>query len=197
MTSGGLFTVCLWGVLGCAVAQAATLAAPDAVVVNAQALSPGEVRALEQRFAIRTQAGRYWYGTVSGAWGFERGPTLGFVPAGLRLGGRLRADASGGGTNVFINGRELHPLDVWSLSQLGPSVRGRWWVDAQGTFGPEGGPALGNLLLRAQMRAQQQSPWGGSTRDGRHFLGRDSNGCMYYQGSNLVGGATTYAPSGC
>jgi hypothetical protein len=39
--------------------------------------------------------------------------------------------------------------------------------------------------------------WGGSSSDGRHLLGRDGNGCMYYQGSNLVGGATTYAPPGC
>src|SRR2546427_9525815 len=92
--------------------------APGAIVVNAQPLAPDEVRAIERRFAMRTQPGRYWYDAVSGAWGFEGGPTMGWVAAGLKLGGPLRADASGGGTGVFINGRELHPLDVWALSQL-------------------------------------------------------------------------------
>jgi hypothetical protein len=32
--------------------------------------------------------------------------------------GPLQADASGGGTSVFVNGRELHPYDVMALRQL-------------------------------------------------------------------------------
>src|SRR5262249_27558618 len=69
-------------------------AAGDAVIVNTQPLAAEEKQALEQRFAMRTYPGRYWYDAVSGAWGFERGPTAGFLPPGLRLGGPLRADAS-------------------------------------------------------------------------------------------------------
>jgi hypothetical protein len=186
----------LFSLMSALLATAAAGAQPPAVVVNAQPLSADEVRAFEQRFSTRARPGRYWYDAVSGAWGFEGGPTMGLLPAGLKLGGRLRGDASGGGTGVFINGRELHPLDVWGLSQLGPVWRGRWWVDARGTFGPEGGPAWGNLYAIAQQRARQ-SPWSGQSRDGRHFLGGDGSGCMYYQGSNLVGGATSYAPLGC
>lgn len=193
----GLIAVllCLVGVLSATAND--TPSVSGAVVVNAQPLKADEVRALERRFSMRAQPGRYWYDAVSGAWGFEGGPTMGWVAAGLRLGGPLRADASGGGTGVFINGRELHPLDVWALSQLGPVWRGRWWVDARGFFGPERGPAWGNLWLLVQQRSQQHSPWSGYTRDGK-FLGRDANGCMYYQGSSLIGGgALTYAPPGC
>ena len=43
-------------------------AAGDAVIVNTQPLTAEEKQALEQRFAIRTYPGRYWYDAVSGAW---------------------------------------------------------------------------------------------------------------------------------
>ena len=185
-----------WSVCATVVpADAADLAvASDTVVVNGQPLSAEETRALEQRFAIRTRPGRYWYDAVSGAWGFERGPTAGFLPSGLRLGGPLRADASGGGTGVFINGREIHPMDVAALSRLGPVWPGRWWVNAQGYFGPEGGAAWGNLWAAAQQRGAVA---GGSSSNGQQFLGRDSDGCFNFQGSNLVGGPTTGYSPGC
>ena len=166
----------------------------DAIIVNAQPLTAAERQALEQRFAVRTHPGRYWYDAVSGAWGFERGPTAGFLPPGLSLGGPLRADASGGGTGVFINGREIHPLDVAALSQLGPVWRGRWWVNAQGYFGPEGGPVWGNIWANVQRGGGRSS--GGYSSNGQQFLGRDSDGCFNFQGSNLVGGPTTGSSPG-
>jgi hypothetical protein len=191
-----LRSLLLWS--ACATVVPAGAAGPavasEAVIVNAQPLSSEEVRALEQRFAIQTRPGRYWYDAVSGAWGFERGPTAGFLPPGLKLGGALRADASGGGTGVFINGREIHPLDVAALSRIGPVWRGRWWVNAQGYFGPEGGPVWGNLWAAAQQRGGVA---GGSSSNGRQFLGRDSDGCFNFQGSNLVGGPTTGYSPGC
>jgi hypothetical protein len=41
---------------------------------------------------------------------------------------------------VFINGRQLHMMDVAALMQITQVYQGRWWVDAQGNFGAEGGP---------------------------------------------------------
>src|SRR6266540_1234336 len=60
----------------------------------------------------------YWYDAMSGAWGYQGGPTAGFTLPGIRLGGMLRADASNGNTGVFINGRELHFQDVIGLRQF-------------------------------------------------------------------------------
>src|SRR5204862_540318 len=96
-------------------ARRAATAPARRVVVNGTALTEAQVAHLEQVVHVRVLSGTYWYDRTSGAWGLQGGPTLGFLPAGLALGGPLRADASGGGTSVFINGRELHPFDVAAL----------------------------------------------------------------------------------
>lgn len=107
------------------------------------------------RLPGKVSPGRYWYDHLTGAFGGEGGPTLGLVSASLDLPGPLHADASGGGdgrlSGVFINGRELHPQDVAGLvAVLGTVVPGRYWVDARGNFGYEGGQLLGNLWALGQ-----------------------------------------------
>ena len=70
--------------------------------------------------------------------------------AGLPLGGPLRADASGGGTGVFINGREIHGQEYLLLMQtFGSVMPGRYWMNAQLIGGFEGGPATFNLNTAA------------------------------------------------
>jgi hypothetical protein len=68
---------------------------------------------------------------------------------------------------VFINGSELHPIDVQVLVAIyGQALPGRWSVDAQGNAGPEGGPPQINLIALAQ----QLNPKAASTyykRDGK------------------------------
>ena len=68
---------------------------------------------------------------------------------GLRLGGPLAPDASRGNSQVFINGRELMVGEVRALQQACRTavLRGRYWVNAQGVGGVEGGPALFNLAV--------------------------------------------------
>src|SRR5215468_7279393 len=108
------------------------------------------VQKLEASWGQRLGDGDYWYDDRSGAAGMWGGPAMAVLPAGLGLGGALPANASGGGTGVFVNGRELHPIDLQRLQALvGPVPRGRYWVDAQGNAGPEGGPAIVNLYQRA------------------------------------------------
>jgi hypothetical protein len=80
------------------------------VVINGVGLNDQIVAALESTYRTRIQEGEYWYDTKCGAWGFAGGPTVGFIQAGLPIGGPLRADASNGNTNIFINGREIHYL---------------------------------------------------------------------------------------
>jgi hypothetical protein len=78
-------------------------------------------------------------------------------------------------TGVFINGRELHPLDVQGLQQLiGQVLPGRWWVDAQGNYGLEGGPPLGNLMVLA--RANRSG--GGRQAWSKHYEGITPSGNM-------------------
>jgi hypothetical protein len=117
--------------------------------------------------------GDYWYDPRTGASGRWGGPALAFLVAGLDLGGPLPAEASGGGrgtlTGVFVNGRELHPVDVAGLQQIiGAVTPGRWWVDAAGNYGPEGGLAVGNLVALAQARRGGGS---GGRAWSRHYEG--------------------------
>ena len=118
---------------------------------------------LELRWGQRLPDGSYWYDNVSGAAGTWGGPATALLPAGLELGGPLPANASGGGTGVFINGREIHPADARVLWQYTgyPPRRGRYWVDAQGNFGYERGAMIGNLhaLARAKGGAGGQKSW--------------------------------------
>jgi hypothetical protein len=135
----------------CAVAQHAPSDAQRTVVVNDVRIHPQMVRTLEQGYRVRILAGRYWYDRVSGAWGFEGGPTAGFILPELDLGGPLRADASRGATDVFVNGRQLPMADVRALQPIvGPVQPGRYWLDAYGNVGYEGGPPILNLAVMAR-----------------------------------------------
>lgn len=144
---------------GAAAAPAADTTARN-VVFNGRRYSEVELAALEQAHGIRIPDANYWYDRVLGAWGVEGSPMLGLIAPGLELGGPLRADASGGGTNVVVNGRVLHPLDLAALQQItGPIVPGRYFITAQGLAGPEGGPPMWDL---GAMARQAQGGGGGS-----------------------------------
>ena len=136
----------------------------SAVVVNGQALPVDTVRALERAYQVPIAPGRYWYDPMSGAWGQQGGPIVGQMMPGLKLGGPLRADASNGTTQVFINGRELTMIEVLGLQQACQTavLRGRYWVNAQGIGGVEGGPPIFNLA--ACGRSSGGGGGGSSTR---------------------------------
>jgi hypothetical protein len=172
-------------VLGGAMAPGPAAAQERAVTVNRVRLGDQQVAQLERLYRVRVADGRYWYDARSGAWGVWGGPALGVMHPGLALGAPLPASASGGGsggvTGVFVNGRELHPLDVMALRQITPVVLpGRYWVDASGTGGREGGPAYFNLYaMAAQARA--------AGRGGRSWIHNGPGGgmggdgdCVYY-----------------
>ncbi|MDX2122101.1 MAG: hypothetical protein SF070_13730 [Gemmatimonadota bacterium] len=138
-------------------AQVVAQTAPSRqVIINRGRVPDATLARLEAGSTARIPDGRYWYDRVSGAWGLEGGHTRGFTAPGLDLGGRLPADISGGGTGVFINGREIHPLDLVALQHLvGQVAPGRYWLDGQGYAGFEGGPAIANLMQVAQQLYRQ------------------------------------------
>ncbi len=130
---------------------------------NGLHLSEPQLRMLEQAYRTRIPDGRYWYDKLCGAWGLEGGPCCGIIQAGMGLGGPLRSDASGGNTGIFINGRQLQALEVLALQQITIVLPGRYWLDAFGNAGFEGGPALVNLWSLA---AQGSSTGSGVRREG-------------------------------
>jgi len=144
------------------------------VVVNRVALAPAQVVALSRHLGAAIPPGRYWYDGVSGAWGVEGGPAQGRLPPRLGIGGRLRRDASGGGTGVVVNGRELHPIDVRRLQAAGvPVQRGRFWLDHRGIGGVEGGPASFDLSVALGLR-------GGKRRKGSVLSTWDRTGVAVF-----------------
>jgi hypothetical protein len=149
------------------------------VAVNGVRLDDGTLALLELGFAGATiPDGRYWYDPVSGMWGAEGWPAAGQLLPWLPLGGPLRFDASGGASAVVVNGRALHPLEVvWLEQRLGPIPPGRYWLDAWGRGGVEGGPALFDI--------------GVSAGDGRSIFGHSLSGSVISSGDGVgfVGGS--------
>jgi hypothetical protein len=160
----------------------------QAVIVNGAALDAKTLAQLQSVYGPIAQ-GRYWYDPVSGLWGRERGPHAGQIAPGLRLGGPLKRDASGGGTGVVINGREIHPAELAQLQSLFGRVNpGRYWLNAQGIGGYEGGPAQFNLPAVAAQRSgggrgyNRSGPGGHIMSDGNCF------GYMSPNGSSVMSG---------
>jgi len=86
-----------------ALAMAASQAiAQSTIIVNDETLAAETVSIFEQAYQTRLKPGRYWYDPVSGLWGTEKGLAAGQIHPGMKLGGPLKADASGGGTGVFF-----------------------------------------------------------------------------------------------
>lgn len=162
-----------------------------AVFVNGVRLDETELQGLERRYSSSLPAGRYWYDPVSGLWGSEGGPATGQIHSGLQLGGPLSANASGTATRVFINGREIHPLELMYLQQLfGYVVPGRYWLNPLGVGGFEGGGPAFDLNAAAA-----PATGGGSgyiDRGPFGTMGGDGN-CFYFNSPD----GSSYMPDGC
>jgi hypothetical protein len=152
------------------------------VIVNGVTVPNDKISSLERAYRVPIRPGAYWYDKISGLWGVEGGPLMGQIVPNLDLGGPLKAKASRGATGVFINGRELPLQEVMFLRQLGPVLPGRYWLDARGIAGFEGGPP--QFDLGGAIAAQQKNKGGGMyggwnrTTPGGH-LGGDDN-CSYF-----------------
>lgn len=171
--------------LGAQVAMPAAAQTPPQVQIeiNGTPLTPAGLQTLKQIEAQIGQVppGRYWYDAMSGGAGVMGGPAAAYLGPGLALAGPLPANASGGGngrvTGVFVNGRELHLLDVAGLRRYGPVVPGRYWWDRYGNVGLEGGPMLFNFYAVVAQAGRS----GGSS----------------YHRSDTSRGESTYVGKGC
>lgn len=162
--------------------------ASPALRVNGVVIDEATVQKFEQEHHQMIPRGDFWYDKISGAWGIDGGPTVGFTTPGMDLGGPLRADASHGDTGVFINGRELPWPDVQGLQSMNvPVERGRWIVDNAGNFAAEGETMpRGNLFQfsRGKGGAYQRSTAGG-------YIGGDGQTSYFFDpksGSSVMVG---------
>lgn len=152
--------------------------AARAVFVNGARLPHNTLAALETGYGRSIPDGLYWYDARSGLWGRHGGPAVGQIHAGLKLGGRLPPQASNGDTGVYLNGRRLPRTELHALQQLiGPVTPGRYWLDASGNAGAEGGPALVNLIEAHRQVAAAGGAWNRNTPGGN--WGGDGR-CSYY-----------------
>ncbi len=151
--------------LGLGIGSANATDIKTGIIVNSVPLTAETVQQLQQIYPVPIQPGRYWYDPVSGAYGLEGGPISGQMLPGLRLGGPLRADASSGTSGVFINGRQLTLGEKSHLEGVcrTPVLPARYWVNAYGIGGFEGGPPSFNLALCGAGSGQSRGG-GSSTR---------------------------------
>ena len=180
---------------GTAPAPPTAATASREVYINRVRLDNEVVQAMEAQYQIPIQNGRYWYDESCGAWGVEGGPTAGFILPGLNLPGPMPTDISGGGTDIFINGREIHPHDQFALQQIfGYTIPGRYWLDAQGNLGPEGGLPITNLAVA--MQAGQSGGQSGSVTSGYRQAGgsRGTVGGGMYSGVSATGKSVLWFP---
>ncbi|MEM7372748.1 MAG: hypothetical protein AAF587_29275 [Bacteroidota bacterium] len=153
------------------------------VIVNDQRVPESTLQAFERQYGIQILSGKYWYDARAGLWGYIGGPTVGYILPNMNLGGKLKYNASGAMTNVVINGRSIHMQELRYLQSLGPVYAGRYWLDAYGNYGLEGGPMMGNLVQAAQYaQGRGRRNGGGSSffRNGYTGVGGGSDGTTSY-----------------
>lgn len=150
------------------------------IYINGRLADLGIIQQLERQYNIRVQPGSYWYDPVSGLWGMWGQSNSGYILPGFTAWGELPWNASGGSTSVFVNGRAIHPTELRYLKSLGPVYAGRYWLDARGNYGLEGGAMMGNLVQAARNSNRGNS--GGSTffRNGYTGIGGGSSGGTSY-----------------
>lgn len=161
------------------------------VYINRVKLSTDQIVSIEEMYSTTIEDGRYWYDRYCGAWGVEDGPTAGFIMAGLDLPGPMPSDISKGGTGIFINGREIHPMDKQGLQQLfGVAYAGYYWLDAAGNLGVVNGPFIVNIVSAIQ-RAQAAQGGGSVT----HGYGGAGGARGTLSGSGMYSGRTASGKS--
>lgn len=112
------------------------------VIVNGRVLEERELAILESIYGQRPQAGRWWYDGRSGLFGAEGEAAVAFILTGHDL-GLLAPNASGGTSQISINGRRLPEGEVKQLAAMtgGYAFSGSFWPDSAGNIGAEGHPA--------------------------------------------------------
>jgi hypothetical protein len=154
--------------------------AQGGVHINGNLISPDQIRQLGGN-PDAIPAGNYWYDGVSGLFGTVGGGAQGVTSPGLPF-GPMPAGVSGSGmTGIFINGREITMQEAQYLTGIvgGQIPQGRYFLQANGNAGQEGGPVAINLYAAAKAHGGGRGGGGGGGGGQATYIGTDGGGGYY------------------